>query len=355
MAYCFWLIETPGKNGPKTFEDAFSTNVFDRCETKIEDKYLQELVPAQVIPIPQCRIQCCNTNSTNQFPINTILWNQVTSNLFGEIILAMVPGRCSQRRHQIAKKMQTNIYKKLLEQKTNENKQLEYDRSVKQQTENLAYKNVADGHTYVLRPPPKAGDLVVPTGRNYEKTIICSSLYRNRWNLAAGSQNQPQSFHAVAPPQYYSMYSIHQPQPMMPGTPQSAPHPTVGPQSEQQPKQPANPTQGQPILYQQTPHGFVPVQWQPQNPYSMMPCDVPQMPFYFPQYPAARDPELPLPRFNGDSHDYYGFLHSFTARFDNRPYTNSQRLQFLKEACSGPALKIRPDSLSMALEKLIGH
>ncbi|UMM10236.1 hypothetical protein L5515_000107 [Caenorhabditis briggsae] len=135
--------------------------------------------------------------------------------------------------------------------------------------------------------------------------------------VAAGSQNQPQSFHAVAPPQYYSMYSIHQPQPMMPGTPQSAPHPTVGPQSEQQPKQPANPTQGQPILYQQTPHGFVPVQWQPQNPYSMMPCDVPQMPFYFPQYPAARDPELPLPRFNGDSHDYYGFLHSFTARFDN--------------------------------------
>ncbi|UMM10235.1 hypothetical protein L5515_000106 [Caenorhabditis briggsae] len=76
-----------------------------------------------------------------------------------------VPGRCSQRRHQIAKKMQTNIYKKLLEQKTNENKQLEYDRSVKQQTENFTYKSVADGHTYVLRPPRKAGDLVVPTGR----------------------------------------------------------------------------------------------------------------------------------------------------------------------------------------------
>ncbi|ULT85087.1 hypothetical protein L3Y34_013646 [Caenorhabditis briggsae] len=62
-------------------------------------------------------------------------------------------------------KMQSNIFKKILEQTKNENKQLEYERSVRQQTENLVYTSFADGHTYVLPPPPKAGDRVVPTGK----------------------------------------------------------------------------------------------------------------------------------------------------------------------------------------------
>ncbi|CAO4387612.1 unnamed protein product [Caenorhabditis nigoni] len=60
--------------------------------------------------------------------------------------------------------MQTNLFKKLVEQKTEENKKLEHELSVKKQ-ENMVYKCFADGHTYVIPPPPKAGELVVPTGR----------------------------------------------------------------------------------------------------------------------------------------------------------------------------------------------